>query len=200
MEPSVLKKLQWKSPGRALVVAPPEEFAPVLAAMDDVDTRPRGRYRFAIVFLRTARDVAVSATSVARRLDGDGVFWAAYPKKTSRRYASTLSRDAGWTPLGQLGFEPVAQVALDEDWSALRFRKVEAIPVLTRARTISGEGRARTDRAAGSVARSSEGEGRDRTDRDRAVGAPPRTKARRTPRAPRRAPRLSTANRTRKKR
>jgi hypothetical protein len=50
------------------------------------------------------------------------------------------------------------------------------------------------------VARSSDGEGRDRTDRDRAVAAPPVTKARRTPRAPRRAPRLSTSNRTRKKR
>jgi len=200
MDPSALKKLRWRSTGRALVVAPPEEFAPVLAAMDDVDTRPRGRYPFAIVFLRTARDVATSAVQVARRLDGDAVFWAAYPKKTSRRYASTLSRDAGWTPLGELGFEPVAQVALDEDWSALRFRKVEAIPVLTRTRTISGEGRARTDRAAAPAAPGSEGEGRGRTDRDRVAAAPPGTRTRQTLRAPRRAPRLSTANRTRKKR
>jgi hypothetical protein len=44
--------------------------------------------------------------------------------------------------LGDAGFEPVRQVAIDEDWSALRFRRVEYIKSMTRdpRRKISGKG------------------------------------------------------------
>jgi hypothetical protein len=34
--------------------------------------------------------------------------------------------------LGQAGFEGVRMVAIDEDWSAVRFRRVEFIKTLTR--------------------------------------------------------------------
>ena len=35
--------------------------------------------------------------------------------------------DSGWPVLGAAGFEPVRMVAIDADWSALRFRRVEHI-------------------------------------------------------------------------
>ena len=47
----------------------------------------------------------------------------AYPKKTSKKYSATVSRDEGWGPLGENGYETVRLIALDEDWSILRFRK-----------------------------------------------------------------------------
>jgi hypothetical protein len=34
--------------------------------------------------------------------------------------------------LGKLGFEAVRQVAIDQDWSALRFRRVEFIKTMSR--------------------------------------------------------------------
>jgi hypothetical protein len=34
--------------------------------------------------------------------------------------------------MGGLGYEPVRMVALDEDWSALRFKKAENIKTMTR--------------------------------------------------------------------
>jgi hypothetical protein len=34
--------------------------------------------------------------------------------------------------LGKAGFEPVRAVAIDEDWSALRFRRTEHIKTMTR--------------------------------------------------------------------
>jgi hypothetical protein len=49
--------------------------------------------------------------------------WVAYPKKASRRYGCEFDRDTGWQALGDAGFEPVRQVAIDEDWSALRCRQ-----------------------------------------------------------------------------
>lgn len=58
--------------------------------------------------------------------------WFAYPKK-SGAHASDLSRDTGWEALGEAGFLPVTQIALDADWSALRFRPRGEIAKLTRA-------------------------------------------------------------------
>lgn len=39
-----------------------------------------------------------------------------------RGQTPVLVLNAPWDVLIPLGFEPVAQVAIDEDWSALRFR------------------------------------------------------------------------------
>jgi hypothetical protein len=76
----------------------------------------------------------------------DAVLWFAYPKKSSKRYKSDISRDEGWAPLGELGFEGVRQVAIDEDWSALRFRQAGYIKTMARNQRLamSEEGRART--------------------------------------------------------
>ena len=60
------------------------------------------------------------------------VLWFAYPKKSSKLYRSDINRDAGWDVLGKFGFEPVRQIALNEHWSALRFRVVAEIKNLTR--------------------------------------------------------------------
>jgi hypothetical protein len=47
--------------------------------------------------------------------------------------------------LGTLNLEPVRQVAIDEDWSALRFRRVEHIKSMKRRSSmrISPEGKKR---------------------------------------------------------
>jgi hypothetical protein len=71
------------------------------------------------------------------------VVWFAYPKGTSKRYACEINRDTGWAALGQAGFEPVRMVAIDEDWSAVRFRRAEFIKTMTRDRkwAMSKEGK-----------------------------------------------------------
>jgi hypothetical protein len=71
--------------------------------------------------------------------------WFAYPKGTSKRYKSELSRDSGWEVLGKLGFECVRSVAIDEDWSAARFRRVAFIRTMNRdkKRAMTKQGKAR---------------------------------------------------------
>ncbi|HMV90161.1 MAG TPA: hypothetical protein PKA40_11005, partial [Cyclobacteriaceae bacterium] len=49
----------------------------------------------------------------------------------------------GWAELGKAGYEPVRMVAIDEDWSALRFRKAENIKVMKRSSAISETGKKR---------------------------------------------------------
>jgi hypothetical protein len=50
--------------------------------------------------------------------------------------------------MGRYSLEPVRQVAIDEDWSALRFRKVGYIKNITRRESfaLSEEAKRRTDK------------------------------------------------------
>jgi hypothetical protein len=52
----------------------------------------------------------------------DTVFWISYPKQTSK-IKTDLNRDKGWEQIFKAGYRPVSAVAIDEDWTALRFRK-----------------------------------------------------------------------------
>ena len=53
--------------------------------------------------------------------------WFAYPKGSSKKFHCEFNRDTGWSVLRGLGFDTVRQVAIDADWSALRFHHVECI-------------------------------------------------------------------------
>lgn len=55
----------------------------------------------------------------------DVVVWFAHPKQTSKDYTADIHRDRGWDTLAARGLASVRQVAIDDDWSALRFRRLE---------------------------------------------------------------------------
>jgi hypothetical protein len=60
-----------------------------------------------------------------------GMFWLCYPKKSSKSYkGSDCSRENIAGMLANEGYEPVRQITIDEDWSALCFRKAEQIKKL----------------------------------------------------------------------
>jgi hypothetical protein len=61
-------------------------------------------------------------STIYQKLKGDAVIWLCYPKMTSKNYKCDFNRDSGWTSLGKYNLEPVRQVAIDDDFSALRFR------------------------------------------------------------------------------
>lgn len=62
----------------------------------------------------------------------DQQLWLAYPKGNSKRYKAQINRDSGWAYLGQFDYEGVRQIAINEDWSALRFRRIAFIKSMTR--------------------------------------------------------------------
>jgi hypothetical protein len=132
-----------------LIMNAPESFAQELVALGDRDIVQQAagvtKITFALIFVQRLAEIAAGAKLLARA-KGDPVIWFAYPKGTSRRYRCEFNRDTGWEALGKAGFEGVRQIAIDEDWSALRFRRVEHIKRLTRApsRAISRVGKSRT--------------------------------------------------------
>jgi hypothetical protein len=69
------------------------------------------------------------------------------PKGTSKKYKSQIDRDHGWNMLGHEGFEPVRMVAIDEDWSAKRFRRAGFIKNMTRPKEYRLTERGRRDRS-----------------------------------------------------
>ena len=133
---TVLQKLQYKPGGAVTVLSPPPEVEALIDSWSaEVPVRRRlgKKERFVLAFVRSQSDVRRRASQVARTLAHDAVLWFAYPKKASKRYTSDLAQMDGWQPLGDLGFEPVRQVAIDADWSAVRFRRAEDIDHMKRS-------------------------------------------------------------------
>jgi hypothetical protein len=93
-------------------------------------------------------EVDAIAGSIANVAEGDAIIWFAYPKGSSKRYKSEINRDSGWQALGAAGFEGVRMVAIDEDWSAVRFRRVEFIKTMNRdvSGAMTRAGKARTSK------------------------------------------------------
>lgn len=70
-------------------------------------------------------------------------------KELLKSIKQKINRKNGQEILGKYGFEVVRQVAIDENWSALRFRKVEFIKTLKRRTAIAmtKEGQVNTKKA-----------------------------------------------------
>lgn len=143
----LFKKLNLTTQPVIHVLDAPPSFAAELAALTDVDVRRElnGPTRFVMAFATTQTAVDEASRQIAGCAEGDAIVWMVYPKGTSRRYRCEFNRDSGWSVLGAAGYEAVRQVAVDEDWAALRFRKVEFIKSMTRkpAGAISKAGKAR---------------------------------------------------------
>jgi len=135
---AVFKKLNLKDLSEIVVLDAPASFEPEIAALEGVDVRRSvdevERVQFLLAFVTRQEQIDQVAAQIAQKIDGDAVVWFAYPKGSSKRYTCDFNRDTGWDALGAAGFEPVRQVAIDEDWSALRFRRVEYIKKLTRSK------------------------------------------------------------------
>lgn len=146
MDP-LLRKLQYKA-GDVVVLEAPEEFTATLQTWrEEVPVRleATSEETFVLRFVRSCAEIDATAAATVAAVADDALVWFAYPKKSSRRYSSDIGRDDSWQAMGDLGYEGVRQVAIDADWSALRFRHADRITSLTRdeSRAMSSTGRAR---------------------------------------------------------
>lgn len=130
----LFKKLNLSTQSIIHILNAPASFEPELAALEGVSVKRTvaGSCEFAIAFVITESELNAASNSLANACTGDAVLWMAYPKGTSKKYKCEFNRDSGWPTLGAAGFEPVRMVAIDDDWSALRFRRVEHIKKMAR--------------------------------------------------------------------
>jgi hypothetical protein len=132
---STFAKLNLKDQTEIVVLNAPASFEPELKTLKGVTVRrdaKGGDIDFSLAFVMTQKEVDTVGPQVAKKAKGDAVVWFAYPKGSSKKYKSQINRDSGWAVMGTAGFEPVRMVAIDEDWSAVRFRRVEFIKTMNR--------------------------------------------------------------------
>ena len=146
---SVFGKLNLKEQKKIVVLNAPASFEQELKSLRGIavlrDLKDAEPVEFALAFVTKQKEVDTLGKAFGKKAQGDAVVWLAYPKGSSKNYKSEINRDAGWQVLGDAGFEPVRMVAIDEDWSAVRFRRVEFIKTLTRGKEhrMSAQGKAR---------------------------------------------------------
>ena len=133
---TIFAKLNLKDHKQIVVLDSPGSFESELTALKGVeiirDLKKAKQVTFSLAFVTTPERVDALASAIALKAEGDAIVWFAYPKGTSKRYKSQIDRDHGWNALGYEGFEPVRMVAIDEDWSAKRFRRANFIKNMTR--------------------------------------------------------------------
>ena len=128
---TLFEKLNLKDHQEILVLHAPESFEPELSRLPvitihrHIESVPE--IRFSLAFVTRQSEVDALVQQVAARAKGDATVWFAYPKGTSKKYKCDFNRDTGWTALKAAGFDTVRAVAIDEDWTALRFRRKEFI-------------------------------------------------------------------------
>ena len=115
---NVTAKLQIQPGQRVAVLAACE--VPAVTAGDANPAEEPGAADAVVAFARNKAElgtVAVPAVEAARQ---DRLAWVAYPK--AGKLGTDLNRDVLAALLAGQGVQPVRQVAIDETWSALRFR------------------------------------------------------------------------------
>lgn len=134
MNTSLAQKMHIKAGWKGVVLNPPANLSIEAFQFDDLvqivndDTVPLD---FVIVFVRSVAELRTQAAKVVTLLGPTTALWAAYPKK-SGSIITDISRDNGWDAFKEHDLLGVANVALDTDWSLIRFKRRGDIKTLTR--------------------------------------------------------------------
>jgi len=128
---TLFDKLQLKGHQAMLVLNAPASFEAELSQLPvphihrSLEGLPE--ITFSLAFVTKQAEVDALAKKIAPRAKGDAAVWFAYPKGSSKKYKCDFNRDTGWAELKKAGLETVRSIAIDEDWTGLRFRRTEFI-------------------------------------------------------------------------
>ena len=123
------KKLGIKPGQTLLVLYAPEGYRSLLGTLPKgatLSADAQGSFDFVQVFVREQADVSRTAATAVQAVKPGGLLWFTYPKKTSG-VKTDITRDHGWDDLLSAGLRPVTQIAIDDTWSALRFRPLSEV-------------------------------------------------------------------------
>jgi hypothetical protein len=125
MAASLSRKLVVRPGHKVLLVNAPDGYGDALEDAVVVTRGDPAKADAVHVFVRDTRELArFGPKAVAGALAGATV-WIAYPKKTSG-VQTDMTRDKGWDAVtGEI--DAVSQVAIDDTWSALRFKPVAEV-------------------------------------------------------------------------
>ncbi|MCX7747730.1 MAG: DUF3052 domain-containing protein [Clostridia bacterium] len=140
----ILKKLGLINQNPILIIKAPDEYKEIMSGIEaEVDTSPVGQYKFIQIFAKDMDEALNLTPSASKALEEDGHIWLCYPKGASKKYKSDINREKTWEVFAPFEFEPVTQVAIDADWSAMRFKHVDKITAMKRKKAATENGKER---------------------------------------------------------
>jgi len=129
MASSLASKLQIK-PGKRLGVlnAPEGKLAQLEAELPGIEVQAgaSGAVDGVLLFIQSLAESARLLSGAMEAVPPSGMLWVAYPKGGSG-IKTDVNRDRLWAAVEPSGWRPVRQIALDEVWSAMRFRPAELV-------------------------------------------------------------------------
>jgi hypothetical protein len=126
-EKSLKEKFQFKNVTTLAVRNAPAGYAEKLTAgLEGIEVvaGPDAAADALLLFvnnLAEAQALAPGAVATVAPAKPEGILWIAYPKGGSG-IKTDVNRDKLWPVVQDAGWRPVRQIALDDVWSAMRFR------------------------------------------------------------------------------
>lgn len=121
------KKLQIKPGKHWLLFNAPADYLTLLGPLPEgttVSYEAKGSFDGVQLFVKNSLELIESLKVVMPILQPESVFWVIYPKKSSG-IKSDLEMMSSWDELGKYGYGGVAAAAVNETWTALRFKPKE---------------------------------------------------------------------------
>lgn len=123
---SVAQKLQMKPNLTALFVNAPRDYEVKLGRLPEgvfVIKKVHGRIDFIQVFVNSKQELEEQIPRLKNILAPEGMLWVTYHKGTSP-VKTDINRDEIAAYARSVGMQAVAQIAIDDDWSALRLKTI----------------------------------------------------------------------------
>ncbi|RZK36818.1 MAG: hypothetical protein EOO90_26625 [Pedobacter sp.] len=128
MENPLLKKLQIKSDFKVKVLNAPENFRNIIGDIPSeisLSHSDVANYDALLIFAIKKAELLAALNQEVRLINDKTICWIIYPKAKSK-LASDLNLMMGWDDLKTFNLTPCASAAINETWTALRIKPVEA--------------------------------------------------------------------------
>lgn len=123
MENTVFKKMRLKEGTSGVYLYAPEEYIEMTKEQNLVDFSEREKYSLVHLFITSKQEYLDRIDEALSLLDESGILWISYPK-SDRKTKYDVNRDVLFEITQENGYIACSSVALDEKWSAMRFKKL----------------------------------------------------------------------------
>ena len=123
-ENSLVKKVRIKPIQKIAVLNSPPGYLSSLGDLPDgvmLDEELNGDYDLIHAFFTQMSVLETQIERLKSALVEHGILWISYPKQSAKQ-ESDLNRDILRDKLADQGLKAVAQISIDDTWSALRFK------------------------------------------------------------------------------
>jgi len=118
------EKLLLKAENRVLLVNQPSDYTSILNPLPEgitFHTEAEGHFKAIHLFVQNKSSLKSELKRLISLMTQDTIIWIIYPKKSSK-VSSDLHMNDTWAELAEFNLSPVASIAIDDTWTAIRLK------------------------------------------------------------------------------